>query len=84
MENIMRMFGKFAPTGIVSTALSTGLGAVAGGGFGAVALPTAGMAARYSATRMTKANALKAEEVMRRGPKKKPTNAMLELERQGL
>jgi hypothetical protein len=80
MENAMRMLGKFAPTGVVSGMAAALVSTVPGG----IALPAAGIGARYAATRMTKANALKAEEVMRRGPKKKPTNAMLELERQGL
>lgn len=69
MENALRMIGKMAPTGAVSGMfgiLSTA--AVPGG----AALPIAGLAGRYAATRMTKANAMRAEELMRRGPPPKP------------
>lgn len=69
VENTLRMLGKFAPTGVVSTGMSTGAGFVAGGPVGAVALPAAGIASRYAATRMTMGNARKAGEIMRRGPK---------------
>lgn len=68
MENALRMLGKFAPTGIVSTALGMGSGFFAGGPFGSVALPAAGAAARHVATRMTLRNVERANELMRRGP----------------
>ena len=66
-ENALRMLGKFAPTGVVSGALSSGTGALFGGGIGAVALPTAGFAARQGATALTMRNARLAEELMRGG-----------------
>lgn len=72
LENTLRFIGKFAPTGFVSTAFG-GVLTGATGGIGAV-VPAAGMAGRYAATRMTRANALRAEEVMRRGPTQRPRN----------
>ncbi|MBA3768500.1 MAG: hypothetical protein H0W99_16280 [Acidobacteria bacterium] len=69
VDNIMRQFGKFAPTGVVSTAVSTGLGFTLGGGIGAVALPAAGFAARRGATNMTIANAERAGQIARMGGK---------------
>ena len=67
VENTLRMLGKFAPTGVVSTALSTGTGAMFGGPIGAAALPIAGMAARQGAAAMTKRNADLAAALMRGG-----------------
>jgi hypothetical protein len=82
VENALRMLGKFAPTGTVSTALSGATGFMAGGPLGAVTLPAAGLASRYAATRMTRKNAARAEEVMRRGPSSKPSrNALRDQER---
>lgn len=66
--NGLRMVGKFAPTGIVSSALSGGAGLAVGGPAGAVALPVAGFAARRAATALTLRNAAKAGELVRRGP----------------
>jgi hypothetical protein len=68
VENALRMLGKFAPTGVVSTALSTGAGFMAGGPVGAAALPAIGGAARYGAAKMTMRNAARANELVRRGP----------------
>lgn len=68
VENVLRMLGKMAPTGVVSGALSSGAGFLTGGPVGAVALPATGAAARYAATRMTLQNAARANELMRRGP----------------
>ena len=82
-ENALRMLGKFAPTGVISGTLGIAATTLTGG-FGA-ALPAAGLAGRYAATRMTKANALRAEETMRRGPLQKARakkNALLELAEQ--
>lgn len=67
VENAMRFIGKFAPTGVVSGALSSGTGALFGGPIGAVALPAAGFAARQGATAMTKRNADMAAALMRGG-----------------
>ena len=71
LENSLRMIGKMAPTGIISGAFGIGAASMLPGG---ALLPAAGLAGRYAATRMTKANALRAEETMRRGPppKQKP------------
>jgi hypothetical protein len=44
--NAARWVGKAAPTGIVSGALSSGAGGMAGGPIGAVALPAVGMVAK--------------------------------------
>jgi hypothetical protein len=67
IENALRMVGKFAPTGIVSTALSGGAGAAIGGPAGAVALPTIGMAAREGATAMTGRNIANVDQMIRSG-----------------
>lgn len=75
VENALRMLGKFAPTGVVSAILSGGAGAAAGGPIGALALPAAGTAARFAATRMTMRNVARANELMRRGPKPKAATA---------
>lgn len=68
VENVLRMAGKFAPTGVVSTALSAGAGFAAGGPAGAAALPALGAAARYGAGKLTMGNVQRANEIMRRGP----------------
>lgn len=67
LENSLRMLGKFAPTGVVSSALSGGMGFAAAGPAGAVALPALGFAARRGATALTERNAKLAAELMRRG-----------------
>ena len=75
VTNFLRMVGKFAPTGVVSTGLSGGagfglgsmLGGPVGGGIGAVVLPTVGAAARGGATALTKGAATRAGSVMRGG-----------------
>lgn len=75
ITNTLRMFGKFAPTGVVSTGLSGGagfgLGTLLGGpvvgGIGAVALPAIGTAARAGATALTQSAANRAGKVMRGG-----------------
>jgi len=67
VDNVMRFIGKFAPTSLVSGALSSGTGVLFGGPIGAVALPAAGFAARQGATAMTKRNADMAAALMRGG-----------------
>lgn len=75
LENTMRALGKFAPTGVVSTGISTGVpfaigNAVGGPGVGAVAAGAtmgAGFAGRHAATALTERNANVAEALMRRG-----------------
>jgi hypothetical protein len=68
-ENALRMFGKLAPTGAVSGALSSGAGFLAGGPVGAVAVPALGFGARRAATGLTSRNVQLAQELMRRGPR---------------
>lgn len=68
VQNAVRLLGKFAPSGAVSTALSTGLGFMFGGPIGAAALPAAGAIAKQGAARATIANANRASELVRRGP----------------
>lgn len=67
VTNILRMAGKFAPTGVVSTVMSGGAGAAIGGPVGAVALPAAGFAARQGATAGTRGAANTARDIMLRG-----------------
>lgn len=67
MENVLRWMGKFAPTGVVSGALSAGGGFAMGGPAGAAALPLMGGIARKAATRMTKQNARRVDEMVRLG-----------------
>lgn len=74
VENALRLLGKFAPTGVVSTGLSGGVGFALAGPAGGVALPMLGLGSRAAATRMTLRNAQRAEELMRRGP----ANALVE------
>jgi hypothetical protein len=74
VENTLRLLGKFAPTGAVSTATSGAAGFLAGGPIGAIALPVAGGAARLGAKNLTLRNAQRASDLMRRGesaPKRK-------------
>lgn len=66
--NVMRMLGKFAPTGVVSSVLSGGAGFGVGGPVGAVALPALGFAARQGATAATARNANMASALMRGVP----------------
>lgn len=65
--NVLRYFGKLAPTGVVSGALGSGMGAAVGGVPGAIAVPLVGGAARQGATALTARNARLAAELMRRG-----------------
>lgn len=67
MENALRMVGKFAPTGIVSSTLGGGAGYAVGGPLGALGVMGAGAAARHGATRMTQANADRAAAIVRSG-----------------
>lgn len=67
LENFLRMVGKAAPTGVVSSALGTGAGYAVGGPIGAAAVPAAGFAARQGATALTMRNAALASELMRQG-----------------
>lgn len=74
--NVLRYFGKLAPTGVVSGGAGVGLGAYAGGlmggpiggAIGSAAVPAFGLASRQGATFATNRNAMLAEQLMRRGP----------------
>lgn len=68
MDNVLRMIGKAAPTGVVSAALGSGIGFALGGPAGAAAVPAIGAGSRFLASRGTMANAAKANELVRRGP----------------
>lgn len=52
VQNVLRLVGKLAPTGIVSGGGSVGLGYLAGGPIGAVGLPLIGGAARKGAEQL--------------------------------
>lgn len=67
IENVLRLVGKLAPTGVVSGGVGAGLGYTIGGPVGAVAVPAAGAAARYGATALTAANAQRAGAMVRGG-----------------
>ena len=67
IENIARQIGKFAPTGVVSTGLSGGIGYTLGGPVGGAALLAAGAAGRQAATSMTARNAQLADLLVRSG-----------------
>jgi hypothetical protein len=71
IENALRYIGKFAPTGVVSSALAGTLGTMLAGPAGG-AVPLAGIAGRVAATKMTLRNARAAEELMRRGSSIEP------------
>lgn len=81
VENVLRMVGKLAPTGIVSATLGGGAGALLSGALGgALAVPAIGAGARYLATRATTRNVDRARELMARGPgarRAAPTTAPL-------
>lgn len=52
VQNVLRLVGKLAPTGIVSGGGSVGLGYLAGGPMGAIGLPIIGGAARKGAEQL--------------------------------
>lgn len=65
--NALRFFGKMAPRGVVSTALTGAIGGAIGGPTGSIAALILGEAARRGATSVTRANARKASELVRSG-----------------
>lgn len=71
-ENAMRLLGKFAPTGVISSTLSGGAGYAMGGPIGAVALPSIGFGARRAATNATIRNAELVDALVRGGPRSVP------------
>ena len=68
VANILRMVGKFAPRGVISTAISAGGGAAIGGPLGAIVLPVIGEVGRAAATKATLGAATRAAEIARAGP----------------
>lgn len=76
-ENIARLAGRLAPTGIVSGGLGTSMGAAvgsalggpAGAAVGAFALPAAGQGAKMAADRMTLKNVERLSQIIRSGGK---------------
>lgn len=67
VSNTLRLFGKLAPTGVVSAGGAGGLGYLMGDTLGAVVVPAVGAASRYGATKMTENAAQRASELMRSG-----------------
>lgn len=63
LSNVLRYAGKLAPRGIVSTALSTGMGGAVGGVPGAIALPMVGEAARAGSAALTSKAAQRASDI---------------------
>lgn len=76
-SNTLRQLGKLAPTGGLSQWLSIGATMI---NPLAAAVPIAGAAARLGATRLTRNAAQRAEELMRRGPRRQePQNNLAQL-----
>jgi hypothetical protein len=67
VENLIRLFGKMAPRGVVSGGFNIGVGAAFGGPAG-LATALLGEGARRTATAMTMRNVRRASELVRRGP----------------
>lgn len=67
LDNALRMLGKLAPRGVISTALSGGMGFAVAGPAGAGAVLGVGETARQGATALTLRNARLASELARRG-----------------
>lgn len=73
--NVARQMGKFAPHGIVSTAMSAGAGHILLPGIGEIAVPLAGMIAKKVGDRMTKVGAENLQNVIKaRSPLGKQTS----------
>lgn len=53
-DKVLRLIGKLAPTGAISTGAGVGIGAAAAGPIGAAAVPAIGAGAKYAATQSTK------------------------------
>lgn len=66
VENTLRLLGKLSPTGALPTLV--GMGAIGAAGPAGIAIPAAGAASRYAATRMTIRNARAADELIRGEP----------------
>lgn len=73
VQNAMRLLGKFAPNGVVSSLAS--IGAFGAAGPAGLALPTAGIIARQGAARAGLKNANRVSEMVRSGPDLRPSRA---------
>lgn len=71
VQNAMRLLGKFAPNGVVSSLAS--IGAFGAAGPAGLALPTAGIIARQGAARAGLKNANRVSEMVRSGPNWTPS-----------
>jgi hypothetical protein len=69
IQNTLRALGKFAPTGVISTGGSAGLGYLIGGAPGAIALPVIGGAARTGAEQLGLRNFSKLQDFLLLGGK---------------
>jgi len=67
VANALRFVGKFAPRGVISTAITAGGGAAIGGPLGAISVIAVAEIARKGATRATRTAATRAAEAARRG-----------------
>lgn len=65
VENTMRLIGKFAPHGLLSTTLSGGAGYAIGGPIGAAVTMGVGEAGRQAATALTLKNANRVDQMVR-------------------
>lgn len=65
--NALRLLGKLAPTGVVSSAASAALGGAIGGVPGAIAVPAAGFALKKGADAITQRQFKVAMDMIRRG-----------------
>lgn len=67
LQNVLRFFGKFAPSGLISTTLSGGAGYALGGPVGAAGVMAAGSGAKSAAARIGLKNARVVDEMVRSG-----------------
>lgn len=74
-QNALRLVGKLSPTGIVSGALSSGVGYQVGGPVGAVAAPAVGYVARKGAERMQEGFVQELVDIIMAGGSKAATQA---------
>lgn len=74
VDNVLRYFGKLAPTGVVSGGVSSGAGYAVGGPIGAAAVPAVGLASRElaGARMQSKVDELIAQILMGRPVQREP------------
>lgn len=66
-DRVLRLLGKMAPTGAVSTGAGVGVGGMVAGPTGMVAVPLLGAGAKYAATQSTKAAIRRLEDQILQG-----------------